>query len=65
MLQQPPHPAWLPFLHETYSFLRFVIIAALGAVIAIGDVTKEHSYGLEALMAILFALATMNRKGAQ
>lgn len=50
-LSQPaPDPKWLPFLKVVFGFLLLIALAILAAIIAIGKVEQNTSYGLDYIL---------------
>jgi len=52
-----PDPRWLPFLKYLYGFLLLLLISVLAAVIAIGHVQEQTSYGLKDIITGLLMIS--------
>jgi hypothetical protein len=52
-----PDPRWLPFLKLGFGFILLIVLAALAAVIALGKVEQQTSYGLNIILGGLLTLA--------
>ena len=52
-----PNPGWLPFLKMTFGFLVLLTLVVLAAVIALGKVEMQTSFGLESILGALGVLA--------
>ena len=53
----PPDPGWLDYLKMIFGYTLLLILAALVAVIALGHVEQQTSYGL---MPLITASATLS-----
>lgn len=52
-----PDPGWIPFLKMTFGFLVLVTLVILAALIALGKVEMQTSFGLESILGALSVLA--------
>lgn len=57
MIHKAPAPGWMPFLKMIFGFLLLLMLAILAAIIALGKVHQESSFGLEGIIGGLTALA--------
>jgi thiol:disulfide interchange protein len=52
-----PDPEWLPVLKVIFGFVVLIVLAALAAIIALGEVKEASSYGLNIILGGLLTLA--------
>lgn len=52
-----PDTGWLAFIKMFFGFLLMIILATLAAIIALGKVHMESSYGLDIILGGFIALA--------
>jgi len=52
-----PDPGWLPFLKMLFGLLLLAMLAILCAVIALGKVEQNSSFGLQDILGGLLVLA--------
>lgn len=52
-----PDQGWMPFVKIAFGFWILVILAALAAIIALGQVKAETSFGLDIILGGLLTLA--------
>lgn len=52
-----PDEGWLPFVKIMFGFFLLVILAALSAIIALGHVKAESSFGLDIILGGLLTLS--------
>ena len=52
-----PDPGWIPFLKMVFGFLVLSMLAILAALIALGKVELQTSFGLEGILGALGVLA--------
>ena len=52
-----PDPGWMPFLKLTFGFWMLFVLAALAAIIALGKVRAESSFGLDIILGGLLTLS--------
>ena len=57
MLKSSPDPAWMPFIKLVFGFFVLISLAVLAAIIALGDVKAEKSFGLDIILGGLLTLA--------
>lgn len=53
----PPDPGWLDYGKLVFGFLLLFLLASLCAVIALGKVQQETSFGLQDILGGLLVLA--------
>ncbi len=56
-MKEPPDAGWLPFLKMTLGFLLLLLLAILAAIIALGRVEQNTSFGLGEIIGGLLTLA--------
>lgn len=54
--KQAPDRGWLDFLKVTFGFLLVLTIASLAALIALGKVEQQTSFGLDIILGGLLTL---------
>lgn len=52
-----PDPGWMPFVKIAFGFWILVVLATLAAIIALGKVHAESSFGLDIILGGLLTLA--------
>jgi hypothetical protein len=52
-----PDAGWLPYVKIMFGFFLLVILAALSAIIALGHVKAETSFGLDIILGGLLTLS--------
>ena len=52
-----PDLKWLPFIKLLFGFVLLTVTATLAAIIALGHVTKDMSYGLDFILGGLSSLS--------
>ncbi len=56
-LSSPPDPGWLAFLKIVFGFMLLVILGCISAIIALGKVHQESSFGLDIILGGLLTLS--------
>lgn len=51
-----PDAKWLPFLKMTFGFLLVLVVAGLAALISLGKVEQQTSFGLDIILGGLLTL---------
>jgi len=52
-----PDPGWMPFVKLLFGFMILLVLAALAAIIAIGHIKAETSFGLDIILGGLLTLS--------
>jgi hypothetical protein len=52
-----PDPGWMPFAKLLFGFLILIVLAGLAAIIALGHVKAESSFGLDIILGGLLTLS--------
>jgi len=56
MSRQAPDPGWIPFLKLGFGFVLLMVLGGLSALIALGKVELNTSYGLNIILGGLLTL---------
>lgn len=52
-----PNPGWMPFVKILFGFFILLVLAVLAALIALGSVRAESSFGLNIILGGLLTLS--------
>jgi thiol:disulfide interchange protein len=52
-----PDPGWLPYVKIMFGFFLLLVLAGLSAIIALGHVKAETSFGLDIILGGLLTLS--------
>ena len=53
----PPDPGWMPYVKLAFGFALLLVLAVLAAIVALGKVEQNTSFGLTYILGGLTAMA--------